>query len=192
MSDTLYTVQRIISHQVVKGETLYHVAWKGYSLKEATWEPISSFVELDVIHRYWANVNDAKTMAKKKAEKAAAKAERDAIKQAEAAAKAIRVAQKKTLAKARANYKLAKRSYNNAIRETNEAGHEYSILRALATRAAHYASEQGCTDVQSFIESMSTLAKEWVNKREQMIASFPQHRANVATAKETLQYLVAH
>jgi len=187
MSDTLYTVQRIANHAIIDGETHYQVIWEGYSLKEATWEPITSFVELDVIHSYWACRYGAKTIAEKKAEKAAAKAERDAIKQAEATERAARVAQKKALAKARATYKLAKRAFNQAICATHDVGHAASVLKALATHATRYASQQGCTDVQSFIVHMTTLAKNKADQREQLMASFPQHRADIATAQQTLQ-----
>ena len=183
MSD-IYTVQRILAHKVIKGETLYHVAWKGYSINEATWEPIQNFIDLDVIHDYWTKVNDPKVIAAKKAEKATAKAKRDAIKQAVAAETAKRVLKKKVLAQARAYLKQAKRDFKQAIVATNAAAAESSRAMQMAADAMRYASEHGPTDVQSYITHLTTHAKKKDDERKRLIAAFPQYRAAEAIAKE--------
>jgi len=189
MSD-IYTVHHILAHKVVKGETFYHVAWKNYSIDEATWEPIENFITLSAIHDYWAKVNDPKFIAMIKAEKAdtkaEAKAKRDAVKQA----MAQRVAKKKELALARAHLKQVNRDFNQTIDETNRDALETFRVAELATYATLYASQYPpSTDLRTFVNAVTTRAKELGDKREKLMATYPQHRAKIAAAKAALQRL---
>ena len=182
----IYTVHHILAHKVVKGETLYHVAWKNYSIDEATWEPIENFITLGAIHDYWTKVNDPTFIAMIKAEKADAKAKRDADKQATAE----RVAKKKELAMARAHLKQVKRDFNKAIDDTNRDAHETFHVAELATYASLYAKQRPSShELRTFINAITTRAKELADKRAKLMATYPQHRAKIAAAKEALQRL---
>ena len=189
MSD-IYTVHSILAHKVVKGETLYHVAWENYSIEEATWEPIENFITLGAIHDYWTKVNDPKFIAMNKAEKAEAKAKRVAMIEAEKAEKAERVAKKKELAMARAHLKQVNRDFNQAINETNRDASETFMVAQLASYATLYASQHPpSTDLRTFVNAVTTRAKELADKREKLVATYPQHRAKIAAAKAALQRL---
>jgi hypothetical protein len=189
MSD-IYTVHHILAHKVVKGETLYHVAWENYSIDEATWEPIENFITLDAIHEYWTKVNDPKFIAMNKAEKAKVKAKHAAMIEAEKAEKAERIAKKKELAMARAHLKQVNRDFNQTIDETNRDALETFRVAELATYATLYASQYPpSTDLRTFVNAVTTHAKELGDKREKLMATYPQHRAKIAAAKAALQRL---
>jgi hypothetical protein len=125
-----------------------------------------------------------------KAEKAEVKAKRAAMIKAEKAEKAERIAKKKELAMARAHLKQVIRDFNTAINETNRDAPETFGVARLATYATLYASQHPpSTDLRTFVNAVTTRAKELADKREKLVATYPQHRAKIAAAKAALQRL---
>lgn len=48
----VYTAERIISKRKYRGVTQYYIKWKGYSLKESTWEPIENIFDPGLIEAF--------------------------------------------------------------------------------------------------------------------------------------------
>jgi hypothetical protein len=64
-----YEIDYIMKHEEVDGEMRYLIKWKGYDVKEATWEPEENINDIASVERYFRLV-----MAKKTAAAAAAAA----------------------------------------------------------------------------------------------------------------------
>jgi hypothetical protein len=57
-TDKTFVVEKICKHLVTEdGEILYFVKWKGYGSYLNTWEPIDSFDNITVVHRYLTSVS---------------------------------------------------------------------------------------------------------------------------------------
>ncbi|CDS06575.1 hypothetical protein LRAMOSA09103 [Lichtheimia ramosa] len=57
--DDIYTVDRIVEHKkVAPGTYIYRVRWEGYDADSDTWEPESSFTNVQSIHDYWKSVEE--------------------------------------------------------------------------------------------------------------------------------------
>jgi hypothetical protein len=48
-----YEVDYIIEHEETDDGMQYHIKWKGYDVKEATWEPESSINDIAIVERYF-------------------------------------------------------------------------------------------------------------------------------------------
>jgi transposase InsO family protein len=51
--DNAYEVDYIVKHRETDGEYHYQVKWKGYDVKEATWETEEAFNDPQPVERYW-------------------------------------------------------------------------------------------------------------------------------------------
>lgn len=57
--DDLYMVDRIVAHnKIAPGTYEYQVRWEGYTPDDDTWEPESSFTNVQTIHDYWKRLGE--------------------------------------------------------------------------------------------------------------------------------------
>ena len=42
MSETLYTVEKILDRRKINGQFEYKIKWEGYAMNESTWEPMKN------------------------------------------------------------------------------------------------------------------------------------------------------
>ena len=63
--NTAYLAEKIIKHKVKDGSTIYQVRWKGYTAKDDSWEPVTSFYSPELIHAYWSSQANAKDVRQK-------------------------------------------------------------------------------------------------------------------------------
>lgn len=49
MSDNVYTAERILAKRKHHGVTQYYIKWKGYSIKESTWEPAENILDRSLL-----------------------------------------------------------------------------------------------------------------------------------------------
>lgn len=52
--DPVHTVESILNHRGEHDTLQYLVKWQGYAASSNSWEPPESFVDIDVIRRYWS------------------------------------------------------------------------------------------------------------------------------------------
>jgi transposase InsO family protein len=68
-NQSVFRVENIIDHRPSRnGSMEYRVKWQGYSLDDASWEPESSFIDLDPIDLYWSQREQADAQASAMAE----------------------------------------------------------------------------------------------------------------------------
>ena len=59
--EQLYEVERILDRKKIKGKYKYLIKWKGYSMKECTWEPLSSLENIkDYVEQFDAAIDNDK------------------------------------------------------------------------------------------------------------------------------------
>jgi hypothetical protein len=64
-ADSVYTVRKILDHRKKANGTLeFLIDWKGYSLKDATWEPETHIVDHDSVKDYWAALEAKQAVSK--------------------------------------------------------------------------------------------------------------------------------
>ena len=57
--EQLYEVERILNRKKIKGKYKYLIKWKGYSMKECTWEPLSSLENIkDYVEQFDAAIDN--------------------------------------------------------------------------------------------------------------------------------------
>ena len=57
--EQLYEVERILNRKKIKGKYKYLIKWKGYSMKECTWEPLSSLKNIkDYVEQFDAAIDN--------------------------------------------------------------------------------------------------------------------------------------
>jgi transposase InsO family protein len=56
---SVFIVDDILDHRVSNGGLEYKVRWKGFSAEDDSWEPYSSFYDVQVIYDYWRHQDEA-------------------------------------------------------------------------------------------------------------------------------------
>ena len=53
-NNDIYVIEKILDHRINKqGQLEYHIKWKGWSMKDCTWENQENFIDTAVIDRYF-------------------------------------------------------------------------------------------------------------------------------------------